>query len=87
VSLKSVQYPKPITEAYLAELKQAGGGNDEKDDDTQPIQHKPEDHEVTAEPEDGANAEVGDNHQNDLPDVPIRFKEKKRLHWTGKTCT
>lgn len=20
------------------------------------------------------------------PDVPLRFAEKKRLHWTGKTC-
>jgi hypothetical protein len=22
----------------------------------------------------------------DTPDVPVRFLEKKRLHWTGKTC-
>lgn len=21
------------------------------------------------------------------PDVPMRFNEKKRLHWSGKTCT
>lgn len=25
--------------------------------------------------------------QVDSPDVPVRFWEKKRLHWTGKTCT
>lgn len=25
--------------------------------------------------------------QIDTPDVPIRFGEKKRLHWAGKTCT
>lgn len=24
--------------------------------------------------------------RNDTPDVPMRFSEKKRLHWTGKTC-
>jgi hypothetical protein len=24
--------------------------------------------------------------QTDTPDTPIRFAEKKRLHWTGKTC-
>lgn len=24
--------------------------------------------------------------QIDTPDVPIRFAEKKRLHWSGKTC-
>ena len=23
---------------------------------------------------------------NDTPDVPIRFSEKKRLDWAGKTC-
>ena len=26
------------------------------------------------------------NGQIDGPDVPLRFNEKKRLHWTGKTC-
>jgi hypothetical protein len=24
--------------------------------------------------------------QADLPDVPVRFQEKKRLHWSDKTC-
>ena len=24
--------------------------------------------------------------QVDTPDVPVRFSEKKRLHWAGKTC-
>lgn len=24
--------------------------------------------------------------QTDLPDVPLRFQEKKRLHWSDKTC-
>lgn len=24
--------------------------------------------------------------QKDTPDVPIRFPEKKRLDWAGKTC-
>jgi tRNA-dihydrouridine synthase 3 len=24
--------------------------------------------------------------QNDTPDVPVRFAEKKRLNWAGKTC-
>ena len=24
--------------------------------------------------------------QVDTPDVPVRFFEKKRLQWTGKTC-
>jgi tRNA-dihydrouridine synthase 3 len=25
--------------------------------------------------------------QADAPEVPQRFSEKKRLHWSGKTCT
>jgi hypothetical protein len=25
--------------------------------------------------------------QADLPDVPFRFSEKKRLNWSDKTCT
>ena len=25
--------------------------------------------------------------QADLPDVPVRFSEKRRLHWSDKTCT
>ena len=24
--------------------------------------------------------------QVDTPDVLVRFREKKKLHWTGKTC-
>lgn len=25
--------------------------------------------------------------RQDTPDVPLRVQEKKRLHWSGKTCT
>jgi tRNA-dihydrouridine synthase 3 len=34
------------------------------------------------------NQRTGDNTslQNDTPDVPVRFAEKKRLNWAGKTC-
>ena len=28
----------------------------------------------------------GSSSQVDTPDMPIRFPEKKRLHWAGKTC-
>ena len=28
----------------------------------------------------------GPSSQVDTPDVPLRFLEKKKLHWTGKTC-
>ena len=28
----------------------------------------------------------GPLNQVDTPDMPVRFWEKKRLQWTGKTC-
>ena len=28
----------------------------------------------------------GSLSQVDTPDVPVRFWEKKKLYWTGKTC-
>jgi len=32
-------------------------------------------------------ARTGNSHQlESTTDVPIRFREKKRLNWTGKTC-
>lgn len=38
----------------------------------------------TAAPEQNAAEDLS---QVDTPDVPMRPSEKKRLHWTGKTCT
>ena len=29
---------------------------------------------------------IGTLSQVDTPDVPVRFLEKKKLHWAGKTC-
>lgn len=43
-----------------------------------PIQASPA--EVSAVPE------TVDKSQEDAPDAPVRFVEKKRLHWKGKTC-
>ncbi|KAJ3010634.1 hypothetical protein NUW54_g2423 [Trametes sanguinea] len=37
------------------------------------------------EPITPAVADAVDRSQDDTPDVPLRFVEKKRLHWTGKT--
>jgi tRNA-dihydrouridine synthase 3 len=28
----------------------------------------------------------GLSSQADAPDMPVRFLEKKKLHWAGKTC-
>ena len=34
----------------------------------------------------GGPPDMIEKSQDDTPDVPLRFVEKKRLHWTGKTC-
>ena len=34
----------------------------------------------------GTSVAAPDLSQQDTPDVPMRFIEKKRLHWAGKTC-
>ena len=115
-----MQYPTPISDSYLQELKVAGGGQGGKEDD----------HDMSVETEGVALAATPDADgtsvlkepptsepiqphsvsassgivnvtppaptkwssdeavaQADLPDVPFRFSEKKRLHWSDKTCT
>lgn len=46
--------------------------------------------QVLAEPQQPENLTViptnGDSAEKDTPDVPVRFEEKKRLDWKGKTC-
>jgi len=118
---ETTQFPTPISDDYLQELKVASGGQDGKEDD----------HDVSAETEglglvatpdaDGksiikelptpksiqpnstSSAPSGDVtgapptptkwsleeavSQADLPDMPFRFSEKKRLQWIDKTCT
>lgn len=98
----SNQYPHPIADAYLEELKNAAN-EAEKGGDEQPAETQdgsaPTTVPVSAlEEQDGATAPTPsdvvsksqstmDQTQEDTPDVPLRFVEKKRLHWTGKTCT
>ncbi|KAF8549296.1 zinc finger dihydrouridine synthase [Imleria badia] len=70
--LRQNKYPRPITDTYLKEVE-IGKQTDEV----------PEEQAQVPQQIDGIIAkQTGDV---DTPDVPMRFSEKKRLHWTGKT--
>lgn len=91
-----VQYPHPISDQYLKEIQNA---NDKAEKDGPDEAGLPSADAVVAPDtapqltEEGpaiANTDAGQHpakvEQDDTPDVPMRFSEKKRLHWSGKTC-
>lgn len=120
---KTTQYPTPISDSYLQELKVASGGQGGKEDDhdmsvetegmalvanpdadsrsifkepptSEPIQphsslmpSAPSGVVAVAPPAPIKWSSDEAVAQADLPDVPSRFSEKKRLHWSDKTCT
>jgi tRNA-dihydrouridine synthase 3 len=87
--LTALQYPKPITDAYLKELEAAKedsngpeedvavGENNVATDDPLPISS-----ELVAK----RTGHSDPNAQTDTPDVLIRVQEKRRLNWSGKSC-
>ncbi|KAI0643930.1 zinc finger dihydrouridine synthase [Trametes meyenii] len=89
--IRTKKYPHPIADAYLKDLQ--NNANDQKKvEDTVPAG------DTSATPGDIADTaakpvevpyvtttKAADEAQDDTPDVPLRFMEKKRLHWTGKT--
>ena len=82
-----LQYPRPISDAYLKEIQQSPGGKDEKtpdplETDVNPME-SPGDLETSAPQISGHSVDAS---QTDTPDTPMRFVEKKRLHWSGKSC-
>ncbi len=115
---KATQFPTPVSDGYLQELKAMIRDLDGKEDD-QGVSVETEGATAVASP--GADAaptikELSKSEplrlhpvssasssvdplpaptkwssdeavaQADLPDVPFRFSEKKRLHWSDKTC-
>ena len=73
-----MQYPRPITDAYLKEME---------------IAKQPDEEIVAAEEQTPQHTDEiitkqtgGSVDQSDTPDVSMRSSEKKRLHWSGKTC-
>lgn len=99
--LRSRKYPLPISDAYLkqlaAENAEADGNGKPKPVPaanslviTEPEQELEDVEMVPPHPnvEQVIEKRTGDStsHQ-DAPDTQVRFAEKKRLHWAGKTCT
>ncbi|KAL5498012.1 DUS3 [Sanghuangporus vaninii] len=73
--LRSKKYPLPITDDYMKELQES----ESKKSMTQETNDKTTFTEVELMNDDDGEA------QRDSPDVPLRFSEKKRLHWRGLT--
>ena len=80
------QYPRPVSDAYLKEIQRPPGAKGEG------TLEPPEETEVgpsgtdleTSTPQ--TSGQDVDMSQTYTPDTPMRFAEKKRLHWAGKTC-
>jgi len=81
-----VQYPKPVSDAYLKEIQQSPEEEAQEPaevTDIDPIESFGADPE-TLTPR--TSKEDAYTSQADAPDTPTRFVEKARLHWNGKTC-
>lgn len=99
--LRSRKYHLPISDAYLKQLaaeNAAADGNDkpkpvpsakslvvaEPEQELDDVEMAPPQPKV----EQIIEKRTGDlGPQQDAPDARVRFIEKKRLHWAGKTCT
>ncbi|KAI0654125.1 zinc finger dihydrouridine synthase [Cubamyces menziesii] len=88
--IRTKKYPHPIADAYLKEIQNAAA--DEKKAESTPEAATEavtvNGSEIEAQPSGSAAAATKteeDHSQDDTPDVPLRFVEKKRLHWSGKT--
>ncbi|KLO17293.1 zinc finger dihydrouridine synthase [Schizopora paradoxa] len=74
--LRTRKYPRPITEQYTKELRELEENSSKKNSEVIVAEGS-----VSEEP-----VEVKDiDTQADSPDVPMRFSEKRRLHWKGLT--
>jgi tRNA-dihydrouridine synthase 3 len=94
-NLNILQYSHPLADTYLKELQAANNESSNAPDAldlaveagvAEPVQ--PMDTTPNTNTTDQITRRTGENtSQNDTPDVPMRFAEKKRLDWAGKTCT
>ncbi|KAJ3721159.1 zinc finger dihydrouridine synthase [Lentinula raphanica] len=87
--LRTKKYPFPVTDAYLRELQEADKREQELELERKRLKEEREKAQaegtiVIAEPEQKPE-EVKDKADVDTPDVPMRFSEKTRLDWRGKT--
>ncbi|KAG9313681.1 hypothetical protein JVU11DRAFT_6027 [Chiua virens] len=82
--LRQNKYPRPITDAYLNEIE---AGRQQDGPDGEALAPEQQESDIPTGIEEIVLKRTGQtSDSNDIPDVPIRFSEKTRLHWTGKTC-
>lgn len=84
-----VQYPRPVSDAYLKEIQQSTDPMD--GEPIEPPEETAGDPKELSSPDLEAPAPSASNQdvdisQVDTPDTPMRLAEKRRLHWSGKTC-
>ncbi|PCH37586.1 FMN-linked oxidoreductase [Wolfiporia cocos MD-104 SS10] len=91
-SIRTRKYPLPISDAYLKELQAAdenGQGDKEMrpadDSEKMDVTEGEEPQEPLVQDKAEATQKRVETPEDDTPDVPMRFQEKKRLHWSGKT--
>jgi len=98
--LRSRKYPLPISDSYLKQLAVENAEADGNDKPkpvpaanslviAEPEQELEDVEMVPPQPtmEQVIEKRTGDlTSQQDAPDTQVRFAEKKRLHWAGKTC-
>ncbi|KAF8241060.1 FMN-linked oxidoreductase [Tricholoma matsutake] len=98
--LRSRKYSCPVSDAYLRELREqdeVDGTPKSIPNQNSVITSEHEQTNIDVEPKASSDAQLIDivgkrtsdflpiKSQVDTPDTPLRFSEKKRLHWSGKT--
>lgn len=83
-----IQYTFVITEAYQKELEAAESAKRRTPNAGPVVISEPDQDMDDVPPADEiVERRTGDTvAPADAPDVPLRFSEKKRLDWEGKTC-
>ncbi|KZP04589.1 zinc finger dihydrouridine synthase [Athelia psychrophila] len=95
--LRKHKYPHPLSNAYLKEMQAAIDDEQTKqaapnttttpDEPATPLDVTMDVPQSESEASTLIEKRTGDasSSQAESPDVPVRFSEKKRLHWSGKT--
>jgi hypothetical protein len=87
--LNGFQFSHPLADAYLKELQAT---NNEGSNAPEALDPSAQVQTMDTSPDTNTADQIarrtgGDGvSQIDTPEVPVRFSEKKRLHWAGKTC-
>ncbi|KAF9045905.1 zinc finger dihydrouridine synthase [Hymenopellis radicata] len=83
--LRSKKYPFPIADAFQEEQRAAEEAEKKAIEARKALAASEMDVDSTESTVEKRTGEASPSAQIDTPDVPGRFNEKKRLHWSGKT--